>query len=441
MLFEQLEPLSQEALKHLWSVLPQARLVGGVVRDLLAQRPITDIDIATPQPPEEVIRLLQAAGIHVVPTGLQHGTVTAVIEGVPYEITTLRRDEETDGRHARVCWTENWKEDALRRDFTINTLSMDCNGVIYDYVGGQADLQAGVVRFVGDAETRIREDALRILRYFRFYARFNQCEHDLYHDLYHDSAVDAICHLSSLLCGLSVERIWSEFKRILCGPKVGETLRLMQQTGVLAYVLPEGFCLNRLENLLALHTHMPSQIFSQPPYQPLLRLAAITEQPKHIVQRLKLSREESRFVCAVSKEFSQKEKEALTYSVLHIRENALRALFSQESKEILEGRLWLAQCDDDYAVTQQDREAKKRGDEIKNDFCHAITQLVTMEKPQFPVAGRDVIAVGKISGPDVGLLLERVRQWWCAGGCWADRTACLQKLEAFVQQDKHEKPI
>ena len=102
MLFEQLEPLSQEALKYLWSVLPQARLVGGVVRDLLAQRPITDIDMATPQPPEEVIRLLQAAGIHVVPTGLQHGTVTAVIEGVPYEITTLRRDEETDGRHARA---------------------------------------------------------------------------------------------------------------------------------------------------------------------------------------------------------------------------------------------------------------------------------------------------------------------------------------------------
>ncbi|MBO5996217.1 MAG: CCA tRNA nucleotidyltransferase [Acetobacter sp.] len=443
MLFEQLEPISQKAVKCLWTILPQSRLVGGCVRDILAhQYPITDIDMATPQPPEEVMHLLRAAGIHVIPTGIRHGTVTAVIEGIPYEITTLRRDEETDGRHACVCWTSDWKEDALRRDFTINALSMDCNGVVYDYVGGRADLASGIVRFVGDATIRIREDALRILRYFRFYARFSCHRQSYQKNQYDKSALQTIRDLSSLVCGLSVERVWSELKRILYGPSIVETLRLMEQTGVLAYIFPEGFSIDRLESLFAFGR--PSLDIS---HQVLLRLVAIVDQPKQAAKRLKFSREESRFVCAVSQEFSQEEKQALTHHESFVQQNTLRALLFTESKDILEGRLWLAQCAQ-YRIAR-DCNSKKNIDIHHNsssfeqqDFGRAIECLATIQKPEFPVAGRDVIAMGQQSGFYVGVVLERVRKWWFAGGCCADRAACLRKLAEVIQQeqDKFSKP-
>ena len=441
LLFEQLEPLSLKALKLLWSILPQSRLVGGCVRDILAhQLPITDIDMATPQPPEEVMHLLRVAGIHVIPTGIHHGTVTAVVEGIPYEITTLRRDEETDGRHARVCWTTDWKEDALRRDFTINALFMDCNGMVYDYVGGQADLELGIVRFVGDATIRIREDALRILRYFRFYARFSCHRQDYYKDYYDKSALQSIRNLSSLVCGLSVERVWSELKRILYGPNIVETLRLMEKTGVLAHVFPEGVDLNRLESLCALGISPLNRS-----HQALLQLAAIVDQPKQVAKRLKFSREESRFLCAVSKEFSQEEKQALTHHECFIQKNALRALLFAESKDILEGRLRLAQCKQHKGV--QNCNSKKSRDESysnnnfeQQNFFRAIALLATMQKPEFPLAGRDVIAMGLQAGFYVGVVLERVRQWWSAGGCLADREACLRKLAKVIQQDKYSKP-
>lgn len=174
---ELIEGLSdrQRALLHvLWRILPQARLVGGVVRDLLVGRRVADIDMAVPLAPEQVMERLRAAGVVAVPTGLAHGTVTAVVDGLPCEITTLRRDLLTDGRHAVVAWTDDWQQDAARRDFTFNALFLDQVGRLYDWFGGQADLRAGCVRFVGDAQSRIEEDALRILRFFRFQARYGK---------------------------------------------------------------------------------------------------------------------------------------------------------------------------------------------------------------------------------------------------------------------------
>ncbi|WP_035371496.1 CCA tRNA nucleotidyltransferase, partial [Acetobacter papayae] len=248
----------QRALLHvLWRILPQARLVGGVVRDLLVGRRVADIDMAVPLAPEQVMERLRAAGVVAVPTGLAHGTVTAVVDGLPCEITTLRRDLLTDGRHAVVAWTDDWQQDAARRDFTFNALFLDQVGRLYDWFGGQADLRAGCVRFVGDAQSRIEEDALRILRFFRFQARYGKGE----------PAADTVAVLgrtAALLTGLSVERVWSELRQILALAQVMPVMRLMAQTGVLAVILPEGVTLDRLEALEA----------CQPPPDALLRLAA-----------------------------------------------------------------------------------------------------------------------------------------------------------------------
>src|SRR5271165_1808685 len=164
--------LAEPTLVAVMAALPEARVVGGAVRDVLAGRAVVEVDLATPRRPDRVIEALQAAGIRAVPTGLDHGTVTAVADGRGYEVTTLRRDVETDGRHAVVAFTDDWQADAARRDFTINAMSLTRTGDVFDYFGGIDDLRAGILRFVGDPATRIAEDYLRILRYFRFLARY-----------------------------------------------------------------------------------------------------------------------------------------------------------------------------------------------------------------------------------------------------------------------------
>ena len=177
-----------------------ARFVGGCVRDWVLGRPISDIDIAVDKPPETVMKALEAADIKVVPTGLKHGTVTAIVKSRPFEITTLRRDVETDGRHAIVAFTDDWREDASRRDFTFNALYADRAGTIYDYFDGQTDLKAGRVRFIGDPEQRIAEDRLRVLRFFRFHARFGKPPFD-------GPSFDACRRNAATVNGLSGERV------------------------------------------------------------------------------------------------------------------------------------------------------------------------------------------------------------------------------------------
>ncbi len=210
------------------------RYVGGAVRDTLLGLPIKDIDMATPLEPPAVIARLDAAGIRNVPTGLAHGTVTALTAGGPVEITTLRRDVSTDGRHATVAFSTKWEEDAARRDFTINALYADPRDLsVHDYFGGMADLAARRLRFIGDAEARIREDFLRILRYFRFQARFGS--------LPADAAAEAACAaLAQGLKGLSRERIASELLALLALPDPAPTVTRMAQLGVLAVILPEA---------------------------------------------------------------------------------------------------------------------------------------------------------------------------------------------------------
>src|SRR5207302_6029056 len=249
-------------LKALGNAGIAARFVGGCVRDALLGRPIADVDLATPARPEEVIAALQKARIKVVPTGIEHGTVTAVFNAPAppwhFEITTLRRDVETYGRRARVAFDADWAEDAARRDFTINAIYLDPEGTLHDPVGGLADLEAHRVRFVGEAARRIAEDVLRVLRYYRFEARFGTG--------HGDEAARAACRDAvPLLARLSAERVAQELLRLLAVPDPVPALRMMAEDGVLRAILPEATRLDRLQRLIAF----------EPQPDPLRRLAAL----------------------------------------------------------------------------------------------------------------------------------------------------------------------
>jgi poly(A) polymerase/tRNA nucleotidyltransferase (CCA-adding enzyme) len=371
-------------LRPVLAALPDARLVGGAVRDTLAGLPVSDIDLATPEPPEAVAHALSTAGFAVVPTGIAHGTVTAVSDGRNFEITTLRRDTETDGRHATVVWTDSWKEDAARRDFTINAMSMDRYGIVFDYFGGQADLAAGQVRFVGDPATRIAEDYLRILRFFRFWARYGRGAPD-------EAAVEAIAGGIAGLTRLSAERVWSELKRILAAPDPIQAVALMRDIGVLRAVLPEAGDSSLLAGMVA----------AGAPADPLLRLAALVSgDSAALAERLKLSKAEAARLAAVR---------AGAVPEPGAAEADLRRLLADEAAATLIDRTWLA-----------------RGYGSAWDAMRA--RLTVMPTPVFPLSGRDALALGAPPGEQVGIALRAVRAWWLAGGCGADAPACRAEL-------------
>src|SRR6202022_3336178 len=256
------EPATLAVLGALAAGGAQARFVGGSVRDALLGRPIGDIDIATPAVPERVIELLEKRGIKVVPTGLAAGTGAAMAGTPPrhFEMTTLRRDVETYGRRARVAFDADWAADAARRDFTINAIFLAPDGTIYDPVSGFADLQARRVRFVGDPATRIAEDVLRLLRYYRFEARFGAGDGD--------PEARAACRAAAhLLPTLSGERVSQELVKLLETQDPIAALRMMQEDGVLAVVLPEARHIERLRQMIAI----------EPEPDQLRRLAALVE--------------------------------------------------------------------------------------------------------------------------------------------------------------------
>ncbi len=376
--------LAEPALAAVLTALPEARVVGGAVRDTLAGCPITEIDLATPRTPEDVGKALQAAGIRSVPTGVRHGTVTAVLEGQSFEITTLRRDVETDGRHAMVAFTDDWRADAARRDFTINAMSMTQGGEVFDYFGGVSDLRSGLVRFVGDPATRIAEDYLRILRYFRFFARYGRGNAD-------PAALAAIRAGVPGLARLSVERVWSELARILATPDPREAVALMAEFGVLAAALPEGTDQSRLARLVA----------AGAPACPILRLAALlTGDDATLANRLRMSAAERDRLAVLRHGPTAHPGDS---------DAALRRLLAEEPADVLVDRAWLAGG-------------------AAPDWAALRARLAAMPRPVFPLEGRDVLALGETEGPRVGELLRAVRQWWLDGGCVADKEACRAEL-------------
>lgn len=373
---------SDRALASVWDALPGARVVGGAVRDVLADRPVADIDLATALPPDEAAAALASAGFRVVPTGLDHGTITAIADGRGFEVTTLRHDLRTDGRHAVVAFTADWREDARRRDFTINALSMARDGAVFDYFSGIADLRGGRVRFVGEAVARVREDYLRILRYFRFQARYGRLPPD-------PDAVAALRAGVPGLARLSIERVWAEFSLILAAPDPVGALALMNDLGVLRAIAPEIAWPGRLEALQD----------AGAPVDPILRLAAMLPgEPMAIARRWRLSNaDRDRLLRLRSTPLADP----------HADDAALRRLLADFERDDLIDRTWL--------------DAEPGAEGLRQ-------RLARMPRPVFPLEGRDVLALGVAPGPLVGTLLRQVRQWWIQGGCVACRSACEAEL-------------
>lgn len=384
--------LLQERLRHLpgfaglerlWAIIPTARLVGGSVRDVLCGATVHDLDLASPLPPEEAQARLEKAGVKVIPTGLAHGTITAVIDHHPYEVTTLRRDVETDGRHAVVAWTDDWQEDAARRDFTINAMSLDRDGTLYDFFHGQEDLEARRVRFVGQAAQRIEEDALRALRFFRFQARYGG-------DVPDREACAAITQHCQNMAQLSVERIASELLKILAGPNLESTIGLMDQTGLLRTLLPQA----EPSGLAALLACKGQQ-------RALVRLYALSPDPA-VGQALKLSNVEKSALNAY----------AQAHPVLRpeMDDDDIRRARVLQSEAVLIDRTWLAQAHYDASP--------------EASWGRLRARIAAIVQPEFPLSGRDGIMLGLKPGPELGQWIKKARAWWMAQGCRPDRQAC-----------------
>ncbi|MCD2176332.1 CCA tRNA nucleotidyltransferase [Rhizobium sp. C1] len=389
----------------------EGRIAGGAVRNSLMKIAIADVDLATTLKPEEVMERAKAAGIKAIPTGIEHGTVTLVIDGRPFEVTTLRRDVTTDGRRAEVAFTDDWQEDASRRDLTINGLYADAKGEVIDLVGGLADIETRTVRFIGDAETRIREDYLRILRYFRFFAFYGSGRPDA-------GALKAMAREKDGLKRLSAERVWSELKKLLSADDPGRALLWMRTAGILTLILPETekWGIDEVPALIA-----AERAFGWKP-DPLLRLAAIVppdaERLAAMADRLRMSRQEADFLGQWASSPAIPENVAVT---------AFRRMLYRTGKAGAIVRLKLQ-----LAIAR----AKAEGDVALMAEVGRLSALLkeadTWGKPVFPLTGLDVIAKGIAPGPRVGEILSVLEEEWVAGDFNADRSALLARLEALI---------
>ncbi len=352
-------------------------VVGGAVRDSLLGQDVTDIDLATPLHPEQVMARLDAIGIKVIPTGVDHGTVTAVGDGENYEITTLRRDVATDGRRATVAFADNWREDAERRDFTINALYAHIeSGEILDYFEGLGDLASGTVRFIGDAATRIAEDYLRIMRYFRFFARFGRGNPD-------PQALEACSAAAHSLTALSRERIAQELLKIVALPDPSATIALMQTHGIFAQFMPEIVpdAAEQMAQLVirekakGLSPSLPARFLSLLP-----RDAIVVDK---VAARLKLS---------------NKFRENLAARIAVQAENAgdIRAAAYRKDIEAARDAALLYASDANVDAM--------------------LSALHDWEVPAFTIKGGDLIARGLTAGPVVAKTLQAVEARWIEEG-------------------------
>lgn len=369
----------------------EARVVGGAVRDLLLGRSVGEIDFAATLPPEKTSELLIKAGLKAVPTGIDFGTVTAVIDGKGYEITTLRHDIETDGRRAKVAFTDDWRGDAARRDFTMNALYVDRDGKLYDYFDGQKDLEAGLVRFIGDARARIEEDVLRILRFFRFYAWFGR------------GAIDAdgfaACRgLAHLIPQLSVERVWREIVKLLAADNPAPSWQLLIDAKILDGVLPEAQNAARLQSLIAIEKK-----YETPP-SALRRLAALLPaqeaSAQNIAQKLKLSKREA---AHLEQLLTLPSRLAGKLDPVPFR----RALYESGVEAARDAAL----------LTGAMRP--------ENDLEPVLAAAAEWNNPTFPLQGGDLLKLGMTPGPAMGVLLHELEERWVAGDFRLSREECL----------------
>ena len=380
--------LAQPVLARLLSALDgdgeETRIVGGAVRNLLLGEPANDIDLATTALPEETIRRGKAAGFRAVPTGIEHGTVTLVADGTSFEVTTLRRDVETDGRRAKVVFGRDFVADALRRDFTINALGLGRDGIVHDYCGGLDDLSQRRVRFIGDAGTRIREDYLRILRFFRFHARYGVGEPD-------GEGLSACIAGREGLAGLSRERVRAELLKLLIAPRVVATLGAMAGAGL---VMPVIGGVPHLSRFAAIAEDDGADVY------PAFRLAAlavaVSEDALRLRERLRLSNEE----------FDRIERIARALEGLGGHSGlpgiaALRQVAHGAGNEAAAAALVLLNV-------------SARG-ESRDEVQRLIGELG--RTPRFEPTGKHVVELGIPPGPRVGQALAAARQSWIEAGC------------------------
>ena len=389
----------------------EGRIAGGAVRNSLMGLAIADVDLATTLKPEEVIERATAAGIKAIPTGIEHGTVTLVIDRRPFEVTTLRRDVTTDGRRAEVAFTDDWQEDASRRDLTINGLYADANGEVIDLVEGLADIETRTVRFIGDAETRIREDYLRILRYFRFFAFYGSGRPDA-------AALRAMAREKDGLKRLSAERVWSELKKLLSADDPGRALLWMRTAGILTLILPETekWGIDEVPGLIA-----AERAFGWKP-DPLLRLASMVppdvERLAAMAERLRLSKQEASFLVEWASSPKIPEKIAAT---------AFRRMLYRSGKGGVIVRLKLQ-----LSIVR----AKAEGDTALMPEVARLSALLREAEswswPVFPLSGADVLAKGVSPGPRVGELLSRLEEEWVASDFIAEKPALLARLDTLL---------
>ena len=404
-------PATRSVVEALTADGADVRFVGGCVRDALLGWENRDIDIGSPDEPERVLALLERSGIETrtVPRGVEHGTVTALAGGERYEITTLRRDERTDGRHAEVAFTDDWREDAARRDFTINAMSAGPDGTLHDYFGGQVDLKAWRVRFVGEPATRIAEDHLRLLRFFRFHAWYGQGKPDA-------PALAACKDAAHTISSLSGERVQAEMLKLLAAPNPLPAVGAMQTAGVLAVLLPDARDMRLLANLVAIEST------ASEPIDPVRRLAALIANTDSdvviaLADRWQLSAEDGARLTALT-DLSA----ALDRDLSHRDQRRLLYRLGRKRYQDVQLLVWALQ------------------DEIESETAYWELQKIALEwvPPEFPITGVDVLARGIPEGPEVGRLLREVKEWWIERDFAPDRAALLDRLDALVAERRRE---
>lgn len=355
-----------------------ARFVGGCVRNALLGEPVADIDIATQLTPDRVEQVMRAAGVAVHPTGIEHGTLTVVADRKPFEVTTLRRDVETDGRRAVVAFTKDWTEDAQRRDFRMNALYVDRDGVVHDPTGGGLDdVAARRIVFVGDAETRIREDYLRILRFFRFQAWYAREVPDA-------AGLEACGRLREGLDGISAERIWMETKKLLAAPQPMPSLRAMEASGVLAQLFPETIGLELLDRLVTLAR---DGAVAADPMQRMLALFWKDETAvRAVCNRLKLSNEERYRLSRAAADQSALEGASAAQ---------VRAAIYRAGVQVVKDRAALGLAGSGAA-----------------HWRTVLSAADSWSPPTMPLTGADLLAAGLVTGPMVGKALKTAEEAW-----------------------------
>ena len=377
--------LKTPALQALMTALApggETRVVGGAVRNTLLDLAVTDIDLATTALPEHVMQMAAQSGLSAHPTGLAHGTVTVMSGGVSFEVTTLRRDVETDGRRAVVAFTTDWAEDAQRRDFTINALYADAHGQLFDFAGGLADLAAGRLRFIGDANARIREDYLRILRFFRFAAQYGFSPLD-------KDGLDACRDLKSGIATLSGERIGSEMLKFVVAPRAEDVVPAMAQSGVLDVVMGGRSLPQVLQRLIAIEHDLNIRP------DPATRLAALlpaSASADDLSRRLRLSGEQAAELRAA----------AATSDTAYdpkTPESAARVSLYRVGSEA-------------FARAARVAWARSGADPQDALFRARATLSQHWSAPQLPLRGADIIALGVPPGPRVGRIMEAFEAWW-----------------------------